>query len=45
VLAAEHGISRERVRQIELRSFQKVQSAMQAVGKLAEKSGQHSRRQ
>jgi RNA polymerase sigma-32 factor len=31
-LAAEHGISRERVRQIEQRAFQKVQAAMQTHG-------------
>jgi RNA polymerase sigma-32 factor len=30
-LAAEHGVSRERIRQIELRAFQKVQAAMQAA--------------
>jgi len=30
-LAAQYGISRERVRQIELRSFQKVRAAMQAM--------------
>jgi RNA polymerase sigma-32 factor len=30
-LAAEYGISRERVRQIEKRSFQKVKSAMQEI--------------
>ena len=38
-LAAEYGISRERVRQIELRSFQKVQSAMQAVGSHPKSAG------
>ena len=32
-LAAQYGISRERIRQIELRSFQKVQSALLATGK------------
>jgi RNA polymerase sigma-32 factor len=31
-LAAEHGVSRERVRQIEQRAFQKVQAAMQIHG-------------
>jgi len=31
-LAAEHGVSRERVRQIEQRAFQKVQAAMQTHG-------------
>jgi RNA polymerase sigma-32 factor len=31
-LAAEHGVSRERVRQIEQRAFQKVQAAMQTRG-------------
>ena len=31
-LAAEHGVSRERVRQIEQRAFQKVQAAMQTQG-------------
>ena len=31
-LAAEHGVSRERVRQIEQRAFQKVQAAMQSYG-------------
>jgi RNA polymerase sigma-32 factor len=31
MLAAEYGISRERVRQIELRAFQKVKSTMQAT--------------
>ncbi|MCW3717651.1 RNA polymerase factor sigma-32, partial [Burkholderia cenocepacia] len=31
-LASEYGISRERVRQIEQRSFEKVQSAMLAGG-------------
>jgi RNA polymerase sigma-32 factor len=30
-LAVEHGISRERIRQIELRAFQKVKAAMQAA--------------
>lgn len=30
-LAAEHGVSRERIRQIELRAFQKVKAAMQAA--------------
>jgi RNA polymerase sigma-32 factor len=30
-LAAEHGISRERVRQIELRAFEKVKAAMQTM--------------
>jgi RNA polymerase sigma-32 factor len=30
-LAAQYGISRERIRQIELRAFQKVQTAMQTV--------------
>ena len=29
-LAAQYGISRERIRQIELRAFQKVKAAMQA---------------
>jgi RNA polymerase sigma-32 factor len=29
-LAAEHGVSRERIRQIEQRAFQKVQAAMQS---------------
>src|SRR5690349_22979449 len=32
-LAAQYGISRERIRQIELRSFQTVQSALLATGK------------
>jgi RNA polymerase sigma-32 factor len=32
-LAAEHGVSRERVRQIEQRAFQKVKAAMQANGR------------
>jgi RNA polymerase sigma-32 factor len=32
-LAAEHGVSRERVRQIEQRAFQKVQAAMQSCGR------------
>lgn len=32
-LAAEHGVSRERVRQIELRAFQKVKAAMQTNGR------------
>jgi RNA polymerase sigma-32 factor len=32
-LAAEHGVSRERVRQIEQRAFQKVQAAMQSYGR------------
>jgi RNA polymerase sigma-32 factor len=40
-LAAEYGISRERVRQIEQRSFQKVKSAMQAVACLPKSLGQH----
>jgi RNA polymerase sigma-32 factor len=34
-LAAEHGVSRERVRQIEQRAFQKIKSAMQANGQSA----------
>jgi RNA polymerase sigma-32 factor len=34
-LAAEYGISRERVRQIELRAFQKVQAAMQTLTGMA----------
>jgi RNA polymerase sigma-32 factor len=32
-LAAEHGVSRERVRQIEQRAFQKVRAAMQSCGR------------
>jgi RNA polymerase sigma-32 factor len=32
-LAAEHGVSRERVRQIEQRAFQKVKAAMQTNGR------------
>jgi RNA polymerase sigma-32 factor len=32
-LAAELGVSRERVRQIEQRAFQKVQAAMQSYGR------------
>ena len=32
-LAAEHGVSRERVRQIEQRAFQKVQAAMRSCGR------------
>jgi RNA polymerase sigma-32 factor len=32
-LAAEYGVSRERVRQIEQRAFQKVQAAMQGYGR------------
>ncbi len=32
-LAAEHGVSRERVRQIEQRAFQKVQAAMLSYGR------------
>ena len=35
-LAAEHGVSRERVRQIEQRAFQKVQSTMQSCGRGAQ---------
>jgi RNA polymerase sigma-32 factor len=31
-LAAEHGVSRERIRQIEQRAFQKVKAAMQTLG-------------
>jgi RNA polymerase sigma-32 factor len=31
-LAAEHGVSRERIRQIEQRAFQKIKAAMQANG-------------
>ncbi|MGY2803997.1 RNA polymerase sigma factor RpoH [Bradyrhizobium sp. USDA 4506] len=42
-LALEYEISRERVRQIEQRSFEKVQSAMLAGGSLSEKSIQHSK--
>lgn len=34
-LAAEYGISRERVRQIEVRSFEKIKSVMQSMGKVA----------
>jgi len=41
-LALEYGISRERIRQIEQRSFQKVQSAMLAGGSLPEKHTQDS---
>jgi RNA polymerase sigma-32 factor len=39
-LAAEYGISRERVRQIELRAFQKVKIAMQAMAVPAKRSTQ-----
>ena len=34
-LAAEHGVSHERIRQIEQRAFQKVQAAMQSYGRAA----------
>jgi RNA polymerase sigma-32 factor len=42
-LAAVHGVSRERVRQIEQRAFQKVKAAMQANGRLDAVMGQPSR--
>jgi RNA polymerase sigma-32 factor len=41
-LALEYGISRERIRQIEQRSFEKVQSAMLAGGSLSENHRQLS---
>ena len=40
-LAAEYGISRERVRQIEQRSFEKVRSAIQAAESLPKGLRQH----
>lgn len=43
VLALEYGISRERIRQIEQRSFEKVQSAMLAAGSLSERHRQTSK--
>jgi RNA polymerase sigma-32 factor len=49
-LAAEYGISRERVRQIELRAFQKIKAAIEATTErpvdciISEEAKQHGRR-